>query len=82
MTTKNEIKTWFIDGKNKHIYTHMIIVCDTFDYEDYPVYVKSNEDIQEVMKTYDGTNMQKIMEIYKFNLDMDMQLEQRRAFNI
>jgi hypothetical protein len=40
--------------------THIISVCDTFSYEDYPVYVMPSEDLQEKRKLYDGINMQRI----------------------
>ena len=36
--TRKDIKTWFVEGKEKGA-THMIIVCDSFSYEDYPVFV-------------------------------------------
>lgn len=82
MTTKNDIKNWFIKGKTDDIYSHMIIVCDTYDYEDYPIYVKTTDNIHEVIKIYDNVNMQKIMEIYKFDIDMNKQLEHHRSYNI
>ena len=43
--------------------THIISVCDTFDWDDYPVYVYANENVKEKSKEYDGKNMQKINEI-------------------
>lgn len=43
--------------------THVISVCDTFEYEDYPVFVMPNEDVNEVKKQFDGVNMQRINEI-------------------
>ena len=39
MTTNTDIGEWFDDGVELGA-SHMIIVCDTFDHEDYPVYVK------------------------------------------
>jgi hypothetical protein len=61
--------------------THMIIVCDTFEWEDYPAYVMANENVFEVKKEYDGKNMQKIMEVYKLDLSKEMQLSEYRAFH-
>ena len=81
MTTKNEIKNWFQQGVDTKA-THMIIVCDTFDYEDYPVYVKQDEKVSEVLPKYDRSNMQKIMEVYDLSLDMKMQLEESRAYHV
>ena len=77
----NTIKGWV-----QHMYddphtTHVIIVCDTFDNEDYPVYVKDHEDVYEVRDEFDGVNMQKIMEIYNRNLTLEEQMAERRAYH-
>lgn len=60
--------------------THMIVVCDTYDYEDYPVYVDRTQNVRNVEKKYYG-NMQKVMEVYSRKLTKEAQLEQFRAFN-
>lgn len=57
------------------------MVCDTFDYEDYPVEVKPDEDVRKVEAQYNGPNMQKVMEVYNLSMDMDKQLGQFRSFN-
>lgn len=33
-TTKEQIREWFVEGVKQKA-THMVIVCDTFDWEDY-----------------------------------------------
>ena len=46
-TTKQEIKEWLLEGlKTKS--THVITVCDTFDHEDYPVYVKPGGNVKDI----------------------------------
>ena len=45
MTTKHEIAQWFDRGVSEGA-THMIVVCDTFDHEDYPVYVTPSDDVR------------------------------------
>lgn len=47
--------------------THMIIVCDTYDHEDYSVYVHEGESVDFVKRQYDGVNMQRIHEIVPFD---------------
>ena len=37
--TYEEIKGWLDEGRKRKDITHMIVVCDTWDHEDYPVYV-------------------------------------------
>ncbi len=60
--TKKDVRRWIRTAKVNGA-THIISVCDTFDYEDYPVYVSAQEDVDEVKKKYDGVNMQSINEI-------------------
>jgi len=44
---------------------YMLIVCDTFSYEDYPVYTTAvPEEFWPVYDKYNGRNMQQIMECY------------------
>lgn len=79
-TTKKDIKEWFLEGVKQGA-THMIIVCDTYDWEDYPVYVKSGEDVQKKYKQYNGKEMQKVMEVYNLTQDMQKQLNEYRSLN-
>ena len=80
--TKKEIREIVMDG-NTGKYSHVIIVCDTFDYEDYPVYVENGEDINQLVEKYNDYNkMSKIMEIYNYNLDLENQLNEDRAYHI
>lgn len=81
MTSKQDIKEWLEEGIDQKA-THMIVVCDTFDHEDYPVYVKSSEKITEVMKRFASDNMQRIMEIYNLSLNLEQQLNTQRSWNI
>jgi hypothetical protein len=76
----SDIKRWFEEGVSEGA-THMIVVCDTFDHEDYPVFVKPGEDVREKEKSYKGREMQRVMEVYNLGMEMSEQLSQRRAFN-
>jgi hypothetical protein len=78
MTTKQDISEWFLEGQ-KGGATHMIVVCDTFDHEDYPVYVMPKENVREIVKNYSG-NMQNVMEVYNLSLNKEMQLNKTRVF--
>lgn len=61
-TTKEDIRGWRKRGEELGA-THLIVVCDTFDWDDYPVFVMKNECPRKKIKEYNGVNMQKIMEI-------------------
>jgi hypothetical protein len=79
--SKQTIERWFTIGKKFPTNTHMIVVCDTYDWEDYPVYVRSNQDVKQIEAEYAGKNMQKVMEVYNLSMDMHLQLNQHRTFN-
>lgn len=79
-TTMDDIKRWFLEGKKEKA-THLIVVCDTFDYEDYPVYVKEGQDPKKRVTAINGQSMQKVMEVYNLSQDMDTQLKTRRNWN-
>jgi hypothetical protein len=75
------IRDWFIEAKEAGA-TNLIIVCDTFDWEDYPVQVMPGEDIEEVMKGYNyDKNMQRIMEVYCMKRSMKNQIAEYRAWH-
>jgi hypothetical protein len=75
----DDIKRWFKEGKRVKA-THMIVVCDTFDYEDYPVYVARGQNVRDIESAHTG-NMQHVMEVYNLSLPMEQQLNEVRSFN-
>lgn len=78
-TSKQEISAWFDMGV-KDGYTHMLVICDTFDYEDYPTYAKSKEEAVALEKT--PGSMQRVMEVYILDpARKDSQLNEFRARN-
>jgi len=56
-----EVTQWQTEAKRRGA-THLISVCDTFDYDDYPVYVMEGDNLEELKKRY-SSNMQSINEI-------------------
>lgn len=76
-TTKEEIRQWLEEGKTIGA-THVIVVCDTCDWEDYPVFVSSNQNVNKVIPAY-KKDMQKVMEVYRLDQDIEKQLSQYRA---
>ena len=70
-------------GGNTGEYSHVLIVCDTFDYDDYVVYVKKGEDIHSKVQYYnDFMQMRRIMEIYNYSLDINKQLNESHSWHI
>lgn len=78
--TRKEIREWFLEGKKKKA-THLIVVCDSFSYEDYPVFVSKEEDVHKVFEEYNDKDMQKVMEVYNLSLGLEEQMKEHRAFN-
>lgn len=61
--------------------THMIVVYDRWDYEDYPVFIHEGQDIQEEIRFRDGKNMTSVMEVYNLRMDIESQLAEKRAWH-
>lgn len=72
-TSKDDVRDWFKEGISKRA-THLIVVCDTYDYEDYPVYVMPDQDVREEESNYNRVNLQKIMEVYNLSRDVEEQI--------
>lgn len=76
-----DISTWFDRGVESKS-THMIVVCDTYDHDDYPAYVGEGEDFYERYDHYNGKNMQRIMEVYDLKASKAAQMAAHRAWNL
>lgn len=63
MTNHEQLHEWFKRGLDQNA-RYMIVVCDTFDHEDYPVYAKTDAECIKEYDAHDGKNMQRIMEVY------------------
>ena len=79
--TKEDINRW-LDDLYEGDASHMIVVCDTFDWDrDYPVYVPMGEDPHKVYDRYNGRNMNKVMEVYSRWVDREAQLYELRSMH-
>lgn len=66
--TRSDVDRWIKDAKKKKA-RFIISVCDTWDYDDFPVYVMPNENLEEKKKSYNGVNMHTINEVIRINED-------------
>ncbi len=80
MTTRDQIRGWLQKGRDRGA-THMIVSCDGFDNEDYPVYVMPDEDARLKAEGWALKPMQSVMEVYRLDLSWDSQLAARRVRN-
>jgi hypothetical protein len=76
-TSKNTIRNWLARGKEKGA-SHVVVMCDTWDWTDYPAFAMPGQDPQEEAKKADG-GMAKIMECYDLGMDIDAQMNEHRA---
>lgn len=60
---------WFTRGKEKQA-KFMVVVCDTYDYEDYPCFFNTKEEV--LAKIQNPGSMQKIMEICNIDTEESM----------
>ena len=80
-TSKDDIRRWLKEAKQRGA-THMLVVVDTFDHEDYPVDVLPSQDPETVYKSYNGKEMQRVMEAYNLSLDLESQLNEHRSHHL
>lgn len=78
-TDKHCLRFWLARAKELKA-EYMIVVCDSFEYEDYPIYT-SAQSFARYYQQANGRNMQKIMEVYDLSLDIEAQLNETRAFH-
>ena len=79
MTTRDDISAWFDRGVKQGA-THLVVICDTFDWDDYPSYVKPGENVQDLLNK--PGNMQRVMEVYNLSKPKEEQLNERRSWNL
>jgi predicted transcriptional regulator len=78
--SKDRIQLWFREGQSKDAH-HMLVITDTYEYEDYPVYVMQNENTKKKIKEVTENESQVVQEIYDLSLDMNTQLEEKKAYH-
>ncbi|MFJ7982297.1 hypothetical protein ACIQ1D_18725 [Lysinibacillus xylanilyticus] len=76
----NDIGRWLEEGKMKGA-THVIVARDTWDNENYPVYVLPSDDVKEVVDGY-AKKQDRVEEVYNLSMDIEEQLSSTRAMNL
>jgi hypothetical protein len=73
------ISKWFDDGLKKG-HKYMLVMCDTYDWEDYPEFADSDNDC--LFKYNKPGKMQKVMEVYDLAKDKNEQMRTARVLNL
>ena len=66
--TRSDVDRWINHAKEIGA-KYIISVCDTFDYDDYPVYVMLKENLEKEKTRIYNSSMQKINEVITINPD-------------
>lgn len=78
-TTHTDIARWYEAAPKGTAF--MLVICDTFDYDDFPVYCASAAECADKLKHYRSEGMFRVMECYDFAMDKTQQLAAHRAYN-
>lgn len=79
--TRNTINGWLDRLYADENLTHLIVVCDDFDMEDYPAFVHKTEDVHKRATHFREASMQRVMEVYSRNHTREEQMSEQRAFH-
>ena len=60
----------------------MIVGCDTFSYEDYPIYCASAAECVEEFHAISRGEMSRVMEVYDFKINFEDQLLEPLAWHL
>lgn len=80
-TTREDIRAWLERGKADEA-QYMIVACDTYDHEDYPVYVLKGADVKKEVERLQKEPMTRVMEVYCYGRDLEEQLAAHRVWNV
>lgn len=77
--TRDEINQWFDRGVAQGA-RHLLVVCDTFSYDDYPVFTTTDEGC--LAKYMFPGEMQRVIEVYDLRADKAEQLAAPRVLRL
>jgi hypothetical protein len=74
MTSNNELRNWF--GRGAHRKAAYMLVCDTMNAGQFPVYVDHSSAIRAVVNRYKETPMTSVVEVYDLQAPMEEQIQE------
>lgn len=79
-TTVDKISGWLNEGHTGE-YSHMVVLTDTIDWNDFPLYVPHGIDAQKYVDDYRKRmgSAYRAEECYSYSLPLEEQLKERRA---
>jgi len=62
--------------------THLMVVYDTYDKAEFPVYANGDDAVAEQFRRYNGVNHQQVTEVFDLRLGTEEQLREARAWHL
>jgi hypothetical protein len=66
--SRQDVDRWIATAKEQGA-KYILSVCDTFDWDDYPIYCDSLKELQQAINSHNGKNMQRINEVIEIHRD-------------
>ncbi len=57
-----DVNSWIAEAKEMGA-THIISVCDTFSWDDYPIFIMPTDELDKKVAYYQTTDMQQVNEV-------------------
>lgn len=70
MTSRSQVKEWYDTGVEKG-YTYVVVVCDCFDYEDFPVYCTNSRQMRQKVDYYNRMELHRVMDVLDLSKDFE-----------
>lgn len=81
MWRPEEVVEWFSLGVMNGD-THLMVVYDTFDKSEFPVYAHGEEAVLEKFRMHNGVNHHQVKEVFDLRLGSDEQMCEERAWHL
>jgi len=79
--SRTDIERWLTDAKTVEA-DYLIVAVDTFDYDNYPIYCRGDEECRRKYNEVCSASMQRVDEVYNLSLDLETQLNTQRVMNL
>jgi hypothetical protein len=79
---KDKIRAWFFDGKSIGLYTHLIVVRDSFQKTHEPRYANNLDNARLVAHRVHAECDNHVIAVYSMSLDLEEQLADPRPMHL
>jgi hypothetical protein len=81
--SKHDIRDWLKEAKRLNNCTHLVVVLDTYENTNFPVFIFTLDNVVECVKILqDESSMQSVDEVYNMSIDTEQQLSASHVWNM